>query len=421
MKKVIVSIFWGFLFCVGINTAEAIDANKFLEFKTSTSGDNLRLEFLFENTPVTNLKIMAKSAQIELKGAYVMPAKKTYELNKAGVKEVFIYQYDKETMRIRIFPLESMDVLKKALSFVTEKGKITANINMKVAGIKTISETYKEVTASTKENSVKIPDAVEAPPVPLLKEDTKLLTEEDFKPLTDVATTKKAKPEIKKEESPLPAEGLFSANKGNDRITDDQSLDFLKYEEPAKPEDVPTMENALIKVGSALLIVLSLIFFIAFMAKKYLNVADGKLGNKRDIKIISSQYIGVKKQVTMVEVAGEILVLGVTSQNISILARYNDPEKIEQILMENRLPKKPAGIAKKIPGMNWGVGSKKKPPERKFDREFENVSKKMDEEEISEAINSKNKIISSVAEEIAAKMKELKRNKAASSMVQATA
>ncbi|MDH5542658.1 MAG: flagellar biosynthetic protein FliO [Nitrospinota bacterium] len=420
MKKVLVSILLGFLFMVIGNSAEAIEGNKFENFSANAVGDDFRLEFTFENTPASQIKIMDKSAQIELKGAYVMPAKMTYELNKAGVKEVFIYQYDRETMRIRIFPQESMDILKKAISFVTEKGKITANINTNVAGIKPISETYKEITASTTGKSVKIPDAVAKAPVPLLKDNSAALIGDGLPEPVIEEPAKEAISDKQTADPSSPADGLFSKVKGDARISDDQSLDFLNYKDPAAPEDVPSMGNALLKVGSALLIVLSLIFIIAFLAKKYLNVAEGKLGGKRDIKIISSQYIGVKKQVTMVEVAGEILVLGVTSQSISILARYNDPEKIEQIKLENRLPKKPIGVAKKIPGMNWGVGSKKKPA-RKFDQEIENVSKKMDEDEITRAINSKDKLISSVAEEIAAKMKEMKKNRSAGSMTEAMA
>ncbi len=44
------------------------------------------------------------------------------------------------------------------------------------------------------------------------------------------------------------------------------------------------------------------------------------------IRVLSSSYIGVKKNISLIEVPGSILVLGVTSDNICLLAKIEDEE-----------------------------------------------------------------------------------------------
>ena len=49
------------------------------------------------------------------------------------------------------------------------------------------------------------------------------------------------------------------------------------------------------------------------------------------IQVVSTNYLAPKKNISLVEVAGEILVLGISEQNISLLTSIREPERIEEI------------------------------------------------------------------------------------------
>jgi len=49
------------------------------------------------------------------------------------------------------------------------------------------------------------------------------------------------------------------------------------------------------------------------------------------VKVLSSTYIGVKKSISLVEVPGAILVLGISGEAISLLSKIEDPETLEAI------------------------------------------------------------------------------------------
>ena len=46
---------------------------------------------------------------------------------------------------------------------------------------------------------------------------------------------------------------------------------------------------------------------------------------------MSTNYLAPKKNISLVEVAGEILVLGISDQNISLLTSIREPDRIEEI------------------------------------------------------------------------------------------
>jgi flagellar biosynthetic protein FliO len=58
-------------------------------------------------------------------------------------------------------------------------------------------------------------------------------------------------------------------------------------------------------------------------------------GKGRLVKVLASHYLGVKKSITVVQVPGSILVLGVGDSQINLLSRIEDPEVIEELRREN--------------------------------------------------------------------------------------
>lgn len=94
----------------------------------------------------------------------------------------------------------------------------------------------------------------------------------------------------------------------------------------------PDVTLSALKMVISLGIVLAVIWGLYRVAKRNLPMAHGGGGGKgKMIQVLESQYLGVKKNVTMVQVPGAILVLGVAADNINLLAQINDPAVIKNI------------------------------------------------------------------------------------------
>ena len=101
-----------------------------------------------------------------------------------------------------------------------------------------------------------------------------------------------------------------------------------------------------------LAVVLGVMFLLFFGFKKYVlkNTMFG--GGEKLVNVLGSGFLGPKKNIVLVEVAGEVLVLGMSQDNISLLTNITDPEKIEEIKSKG---------GKGGSGLNWNPGSH--PPE----------------------------------------------------------
>ncbi len=348
---------------------DAYALNRFNTVIPENSSDRFNLRFDFEKTPKAKMTLLKKSIQIEVKDAFSVPSKNTIEVNEGGVKEIQVYQYNSRTLRIRIFPQGKLSDISKDFSLDTVENSLVARFSFAVGSLeatdKELTETASKASKTTTDRTTAL--AVEPKPLtPFMKKAEKNIEDtilDDAEPLNLTASTA-----------------------GSDEIPG-----FLKYSEPTVPA-VPSVGSSVVKVVSALAIVLSLVLLTGWAARKYLGSVDGRLGSKDDVKVLSNHFIGVKKNVTIIEVAGEILVLGVTNSNINLLAKYDDPEKIEQIRLGNRLPQKPIGLAKKIPGIKWGVSAKEK-ISQKFANEMKSRKKEMEKASLSqkEAIKKEKK------------------------------
>ena len=95
----------------------------------------------------------------------------------------------------------------------------------------------------------------------------------------------------------------------------------------------PDAISATLQMLTALAIVLGGLLVVFYFLKRFLRRDAGGTGNPL-IRVIASQYIGVKKNVALVEVPGTVLVLGVSSDNISLLTKIEDPSVVDAIRQE---------------------------------------------------------------------------------------
>jgi flagellar protein FliO/FliZ len=90
--------------------------------------------------------------------------------------------------------------------------------------------------------------------------------------------------------------------------------------------EAPDLLYSSIKMVTALVFVLSIMLGCYYLFKKTLGKKMGFAGKDRLIKVVSSAYIGPKKSIALVEVAGETLVLGISGDQMTLLSKMMPPE-----------------------------------------------------------------------------------------------
>jgi len=90
------------------------------------------------------------------------------------------------------------------------------------------------------------------------------------------------------------------------------------------PDIIPTA----IKMLTALGVVLGGMLLAYYFAKRILKRQVGNSKGKM-IRVLESSFIGVKKNISLVEIPGAILVLGITNDRISLLSKIENQEIID--------------------------------------------------------------------------------------------
>lgn len=415
MKKIIVVMTFLAGLLMGTIPEAAASPVVFKDITSFTAGDQFRVALAFDASPKTIVKYYEKSIQIDVPGGFVKPAQRQFSVNHAGIKEINLYQISPSLLRIRIFPLESVAALKKSFSLEANGEKLVFAVGPKGAPMpETLTAAPVEASKNQALNEIapvndgKAPEADVASAAASSAGDN--VTAENAAPMTAedaelIARLQSTLNQLKTESDP-----------GKEK-TDGRVIKAGMLSTPDKPTlpEAPSLGEAFVKIGSALAVVLALILVISFAAKKYLGALEGGFGGKKQLKVLSSHFIGVKKNVTIIEVGGEVLVLGVTNHNINLLARYSEPEKIEEIKFAHRLPDKPMGVFKKLPFMGWleNRRSAKKPVNPAFARQIASYEETMKttsrggEAEGNGIQTRKDEMVSDVARSIAGKLRTL--------------
>ena len=82
----------------------------------------------------------------------------------------------------------------------------------------------------------------------------------------------------------------------------------------------PEMMQASLKMLAGLLIVLGMLMAVWYVARQFGRKNDGRYQGHR-IQVLATNCIGIKKNISLVQVPGAILVLGITNDRISCLAK----------------------------------------------------------------------------------------------------
>jgi len=91
----------------------------------------------------------------------------------------------------------------------------------------------------------------------------------------------------------------------------------------------PDLISFALKMSSALLIVISGLLLVYYFSRRIFKQHTSGSG-KRPINVLATHYIGVKKYISLVEIPGSILVLGITPNNMSLLTKIEGNENLEK-------------------------------------------------------------------------------------------
>jgi flagellar protein FliO/FliZ len=89
--------------------------------------------------------------------------------------------------------------------------------------------------------------------------------------------------------------------------------------------------RSIIKMASALVIVIFCVYLGVFFLKKLMERRYGGRSNENLLQVLESAYVGPKKMVSLVRVADKSVLIGVTDEHISVLTELG-PEKTAEIV-----------------------------------------------------------------------------------------
>ena len=92
----------------------------------------------------------------------------------------------------------------------------------------------------------------------------------------------------------------------------------------------PDMITTAVKMLAALVVVLGGLFVVYYFTRRMTRMPAGGTRDKL-IRVLASKFIGVKKNICMVEVPGSVLILGVTNDRITLLSQIEDQAVLDKI------------------------------------------------------------------------------------------
>ena len=310
--------------------------NRLENVETQFAEGELTIKFYFKK-PLVHLRtplFFEKSIQVDFPLAYSQPAKRFLKTGDSQISQIYVSQFDSRTMRVRFllgkgeegdyknrFHLEKdggslvvrverdeTDILGQLLARTTAKfnknkqknkiNKFNANMNEEKKEVKSQPLFFeaKKPTSSNSDN---------------LKLDSP-------KKIKTASYNKSPKWKTAKNKT-----GESSS------LIKKTSFGLQPPEDKKKSEPVSLLSSGL-RMVTTLSLVLGLIFLLFFGFKKYV-LKNTAFGGGKLVQVLSTNFLAPKKNISLVEVAGEILVLGVSDQNISLLTNIREPDRIEEI------------------------------------------------------------------------------------------
>ncbi|MGD9181195.1 MAG: flagellar biosynthetic protein FliO [Desulfobacterales bacterium] len=95
----------------------------------------------------------------------------------------------------------------------------------------------------------------------------------------------------------------------------------------------PDMLSTAFKMLAALGMVLGGLGIFFFFTKRLLRKDTGSAHDKM-IRVLANQYMGIKKSISLIQVPGALLVIGISGDSIRLLTQIEDKDILDQIQKE---------------------------------------------------------------------------------------
>ncbi len=339
MKRIFLTTWIVFLALTGQETfaASLKEFNYLNDIKAYTSETDTRFSVYFKK-PIKNYKgpiFYEKSVQIDFPNTYIHPAKRKFQIDDGLVKEVLAYQFSQDVVRVRFVLIHSQYDLDKKFTLDTSERGMVLSLKKDLSDplVKLLEATSVEPkNAGTQTAKSKVEPGVET---------TEPLAEKKGDYSGSVS---------------LPEalfESLNPAGPNHESGKDDALSNGFDL---ASEGSVPDLFTTSIRIYGTLFVILAVSLIAFYFAKNYFFKGTWALNKEKLINVIVTNPIGAKKAISLVEVAGEILVLGVSNNQISMLTRIEDTETIQKLKQyKNRFQKtNPLG------GFKFPISFKKK-------------------------------------------------------------
>jgi flagellar biogenesis protein FliO len=316
-----------------------------------------------------------KSIQIDLPNAYTSPSKREFRAGAGSAINAMAAQVSANKVRTRLFVPGDPRAFSSAWKVRRDGSTVTLTLE------KNASVNAASAKVNTPEKAAAKPVAVEpaqsaVSAKPFDKDAMELLgkmeKESADSPIRAVEPAPKAKDE------PAPAQGAPRKNFGflaqpvyaaeapkAAEPEKAQGKKLITYEEPKAPE-APSLTAMAAKMMGALALVVGLVLALAWVAQKYMGKFNTAFGSSGVVKVLTTSSIGVKKQISVVDVAGEIIVLGISGDSITMLTTIDNMESADRLRRASNggdkgvLPKNLTEYMKNMGGPEKGGGLLKK-------------------------------------------------------------
>lgn len=276
-----------------------------------------------------NIEYINRTIQLNIQDISFDLGKQLTPIGREDIKSLYTYQVKKDLLRSRIIynePFKAADFEGFVDIIVDGKEVVIKILNpnidipiilpVKVAELDVQPSDIGDVMATpisvkkTEEINQKNKDKVsiekmEAEALGLIKADKK-----NSKKLTKSKTSKSNKKENKKTSLKDRIENGIQASKD---LPESSIPVFVSKVKKSKPTEA-MYARVFYTIGILLALGIGVFFFIRNMTKKNKTTIDNK-----KIKVLQQHHLGPKKSLTMVSVAGETILLGVTDQNINFI------------------------------------------------------------------------------------------------------
>ena len=262
MKKVIIPLTLLVILMGWVQYCAAVPANQVLlkNIDVISSLGKPEIDFVFDGTPGEfDTSYHDDFIQVELPDTSVNPTKQWINVKNEFFRNIFVYQFDDNTVRARLY---------------------------------------------TNGNAVKLKDRIK-----LSKESDKIVLQYNISGGVSAASGIIPLPSVLKDEA-----------KGKHLIPN--------------ASGPPEIYGSFFKMILVLGVLIALLLIVLYVVKRFLLKKTGKGGQDQSIKVITSAYVGPKKTIALVEVAGERIVVGITSDNISMLTKLNKDMEFNEVLNE---------------------------------------------------------------------------------------